>query len=334
MPGKGKKIKSVIDNSKRMARVSYRLKPYRKLAWHAIRKKVPISELLRTQFPFVFSNNTRPIVLGMEFTNRCNLSCLYCKFPTLPKESTGFMGEDVLLTAVQEIKRMGIHRVIVGGGEPTLHPDFEIFSRKLSEAATFLSIVTNGQWEDDDIPRILLEAPYDLVEISLDSGGEEHYEASRQGADYASAISNIEKLYRLRDRMGVRTLINIRLMVRPSQRHLRRREIKRLSRISDAVMPQYILKLRDHDYGEDVFLPKHNLRGKTPRCKRPFNNLIVTFNGDVPLCAPSYNDFVIGNIREQSLEELWNSSIMRQYRYGLRRRLYDIALDCKGCSGT
>lgn len=68
-------------------------------------------------------------------------------------------------------------------------------------------------------------------------------------------------------------------------------------------------------------------------CERPFRSLQIRANGDVVLCcADMYGDVVAGNVREATLEQLWNSAKFVNVRNRLRKRgRRDLPL-CETCS--
>src|SRR5207244_13211882 len=64
-----------------------------------------------------------PICLTWELTYACNLSCVHCL------SSSGRRDPRELTTAecmavIDELQRMGVFYVNIGGGEPTVRPDF------------------------------------------------------------------------------------------------------------------------------------------------------------------------------------------------------------------
>ena len=73
---------------------------------------------------------------------------------------------------------------------------------------------------------------------------------------------------------------------------------------------------------------KHN----RPACNLPWRKMTVTWDGDVVPCCYDYNKkFVLGNIREQSLEEIWNGPMMQALRQEFNSNHVTNAL-CKNCS--
>lgn len=325
------------DNTDRIARVLYRLTPYRRIAWSALRKGVPILDLFRAQFPFLVPDAPIPPMLSIEFTSLCNLKCLYCN-TTMNLRKNGFMSPGTFDNLLLNLRQSGISRLRIQGGESTLHPQFGPMVRELAGTVKYLSITTNGQWIRDSIPYDLLEAPFDLVEVSVDAGGKEAYEASRVNGSYDKLMSNLRRLRQLKEELGAPTLLQIRLMLRPSQREIAQQQAALLAPLVDTVMRQYIVKIKDMDYADDVYRPIHQETNTFPKCSVPFKNFEVKWNGDVPLCGVAASQveskrLILGNINETSIVSLWNGEIMKQYRRGHRTRDTSKMPFCQGCTG-
>ncbi len=69
---------------------------------------------------------------------------------------------------------------------------------------------------------------------------------------------------------------------------------------------------------EEVLEVKRRIqaRGQDPEnfCLVPFTTLITEPNGSIGICRQKGTEFSIGNIRENSLAEIWNGEIARQWR--------------------
>lgn len=62
-------------------------------------------------------------------------------------------------------------------------------------------------------------------------------------------------------------------------------------------------------------------RPGTRRCRAPFRSLVVKPNGEVRFCPDEWiDDYVLGNIRETGLEEIWRSRRARRFRRALLLR--------------
>jgi len=69
------------------------------------------------------------------------------------------------------------------------------------------------------------------------------------------------------------------------------------------------------------------------RCHLPFREVSIYYNGNVPICCMDYKEkFIIGNIHEKNLKEIWDSEKFNAVRkvlyYGLREKIDP----CKRCN--
>ena len=113
--------------------------------------------------------------LRISVTDRCNFRCVYC----MPKEVFGkgyqFLPRDQILS-FEEIERLvrifvalGVEKVRLTGGEPTLRRDLEVLVAKLAAIGDLdLTLTTNGSLLAEKA-RGLKDAGLKRVTVSLDS---------------------------------------------------------------------------------------------------------------------------------------------------------------------
>src|SRR2546427_6157259 len=113
--------------------------------------------------------------LRISVTDRCNFRCVYC----MPKEVFGkgyqFLPRDQILS-FEEIERLvrifvalGVEKVRLTGGEPTLRRDLEVLVAKLAGIGDLdLTLTTNGSLLAEKA-RGLKDAGLKRVTVSLDS---------------------------------------------------------------------------------------------------------------------------------------------------------------------
>lgn len=341
---KGKPLSLFVDEpgqrvatktADRVARALSRRQAYVRLAWHTA-KRVGPAAVLRTQFPFLLPDTAAPPTVNVELTNRCNLRCPYCTSP-LKLRAQGMMSQETLGNLVRQLAECGRPRVrVVGNGEATIHPQFAAFMREISSAARMLTLTTNGQWKHDETAQAMLDAPIHLVEFSVDGMTKERYERSRPGGKFERLLRNLERLRELRGSSS-RTHMNIRVMLRPSERADEPRIAGFWRPYADTVMPQYLIEAGGSD--DDVYAPVR-APNAFPRCTLPFKAIDVHWSGNVPLCT--YSDkqsgwpegMPLGNINERSLVDLWNDPLLRQYRRAHRERDESGMPLCNGCFGS
>jgi MoaA/NifB/PqqE/SkfB family radical SAM enzyme len=324
----------VFDNTKRLARLAYKGRYYVRFARSAV-GRIPVSDMLRSHFPFLLADGLRPASVTVEFTNYCNLRCPYCTSP-LGLRQRGFMSESTFSRLMEQVRNSGIPRIrITGNGESTLHPRFDEMITELGSACGYLQLVTNGQRLKEPTITSILRAPVRMIEISADAADKAGYERSRIGGNFETLLHNLQALQRLRRELRAPTVINIRVMMRPSQQS-DERNIRRFWReYADTVMPQYIVNKSGVD--ADVFRHHQRQFDVYPRCTLPSTTMDILWNGTVPLCNMSSQQtgrpegLRVGNINETPLEDLWRDPIFVQYREGHRRRDPGKTPICKGC---
>jgi [mycofactocin precursor peptide]-tyrosine decarboxylase / 3-amino-5-[(4-hydroxyphenyl)methyl]-4,4-dimethylpyrrolidin-2-one synthase len=134
-----------------------------------------------------------PICLTWELTYACNLSCVHCL------SSSGRRDPRELSTAecqalIDEFERMQVFYVNVGGGEPTVRPDFWELVAYATDHHVGVKFSTNGVAITDEAARRLAGSDYVDVQISLDGATEEVNDRVRGPGAYAMAVRAMERL--------------------------------------------------------------------------------------------------------------------------------------------
>jgi MoaA/NifB/PqqE/SkfB family radical SAM enzyme len=164
------------------------------------------------------------------------------------------MQDSTFNNLINELKRTKVDRICIGGGEATLHPKFTEYVPKLAEVSKVLTIVSNGHWKSDEIPKCLIKSGVDFIEISVESGTKEDFENIRIGSNYELLIKNLTRLREIKKEFKSKSHINIRLMVRPSQKgKIEMQSMKFWRQYCDSIMPQYVMKLGGFETISDVF---------------------------------------------------------------------------------
>jgi hypothetical protein len=124
-----------------------------------------------------------PVSINLDLTTACNYRCTHCiDWDIL--NSRFKHDERVLRDSLTVMARRGLRSVIlIGGGEPTVHPRFADFVALLKELELQVAIVSNGSRGE----RLLAIAPlldeHDWIRLSLDSGSNELFRAMHQPVD-------------------------------------------------------------------------------------------------------------------------------------------------------
>ncbi|MGW7492588.1 mycofactocin radical SAM maturase [Streptomyces sp. NPDC054786] len=134
-----------------------------------------------------------PICLTWELTYGCNLSCVHCL------SSSGRRDPRELTTAectalIDEFERMQVFYVNIGGGEPTIRPDFWDLVDYATGHHVGVKFSTNGVRITPDVAQRLAARDYVDVQISLDGATEAVNDAVRGAGSYRTALRAMENL--------------------------------------------------------------------------------------------------------------------------------------------
>lgn len=116
-----------------------------------------------------------PLSINLDLTSACNFACPHCVDSGIINtgESIDF---SVIRSSLETLTRRGLLSVIlIGGGEPTLHRDFEDVVRLSKQLGLQVGIVTNGTRLDRVAAVAALFEPKDWLRLSIDAGTQETF---------------------------------------------------------------------------------------------------------------------------------------------------------------
>ena len=134
-----------------------------------------------------------PICLTWELTYACNLACLHCLSASGkpdPRELTTRQCTDV----IDELERMQVFYVNIGGGEPTIRPDFWELVDYANAHQVGVKFSTNGVRITPAVADRLAASDYVDVQVSLDGATAEVNDAIRGPNSYDMAIRALENM--------------------------------------------------------------------------------------------------------------------------------------------
>jgi mycofactocin radical SAM maturase len=134
-----------------------------------------------------------PICLTWELTYACNLSCVHC-LSSSGRRDPRELSTAECKTLIDEFERMQVFYVNIGGGEPTVRPDFWELVDYATEHHVGVKFSTNGIKITDAVARKLAASDYVDVQISLDGATEEVNDAVRGPGSYRTALQAMERL--------------------------------------------------------------------------------------------------------------------------------------------
>ena len=282
---------------------------------------------------------TRFKKIYIETTNICNLSCNFC-----PKTSRklGFMGIESFNEIINKIKGYTNHIYLHLMGEPFLNKNLETFLKIAKEADLKVNITTNGTLINRVKDLIIDSKAVRQINISLHS-----FEANDNDIEFNKYINNIidfinESTEKSETICALR-LWNIDTEELKANNNLNSQIINLIQdklnleiNLIEELKEKKRLKLKDKVYlnmAEKFSWPDANLSliSEDVFCHGLRDQIGILLDGTVvPCCLDSEGKIPLGNIFEQSLEEIITSKRARNIYDGFSRRRAVEDL-CKRC---
>ncbi len=121
-----------------------------------------------------------PVSINMDLTSACNFACPHCVDSGIIHKSYS-LDTVTIKKSIDILRKNGLLSVIlIGGGEPTMHRDFEEIATYIKQKGLQLGVATNGS----NLKRLMRVADIfekgDWVRLSLDSANEDTFVASHR----------------------------------------------------------------------------------------------------------------------------------------------------------
>lgn len=280
-----------------------------------------------------------PQLIDVQTKDGCNASCTFCPSgkPFL-KVKHGTMEDWVFRKVVDEASRHTVWRFAPFlMNEPLRDENIHervAYARRKMPWYTQIRLISNGALLTEDVAYNLVHAGLDKLIVSVQSIDREVYEKTMVGLDYDLTMENIVRFVDLKRRLRKRHPDFEVWMVRTKYVEDRLGEHRRFwkglrikfkaRRLNNQANPNLEARMRDLNPTEWRF---------ATHCAIPFWRFWVVWNGDVVVCCADWHRAaVLGNVREQSIEQVWNNKFYEEYRErmlaGETRGL--ICHDCKG----
>lgn len=134
-----------------------------------------------------------PICLTWELTYACNLACVHC-LSSSGRRDPRELSTEQCEAVIDELQRMQVFYVNIGGGEPTMRPDFWHLLQYAVDRQVGVKFSTNGIRIDKEKAEFLASTDYVDVQISLDGATPDVNDYIRGPGSYNTAICALENL--------------------------------------------------------------------------------------------------------------------------------------------
>ncbi len=276
---------------------------------------------------FLFKNaktNTGPLMIGIESTNRCTLQCKMCPRTHEMKRPIGNMDFKIFTKIIDEIKHFTEFVWLQDLGEPLLHPrifDMIYYCRKNNLPC---GISTNSTVLTPDVADKLLVSGIYYILFAFDGATKETYEKIRVGGNYEKVVSNIKGFLEKKQKSGQEIFCAVQCIAMNETK----KEIKEFKKMW-SLPGVNAIRIRQLTYtGTGEFTNKR----KGP-CYWLWYNPHIKWDGNIsPCCQDINSEFVLGNVKNNSVFELWNSKKMESCRQLHIKGEGDKMSICKKCN--
>lgn len=152
------------------------------------------------------NKNERKIVL--ELLDFCNLNCKHCLY-IFRGEERKILSKNKAFSIINNASKKGIQKLVLTGGEPTLHPDFfEIADYAISKIPK-VSICTSGLLSSEKLENRVAKMKFSSFTISVDSHIDSKHDEfrGRKGA-LQKTIRFLKKLKKFGKNISIHTAIH------------------------------------------------------------------------------------------------------------------------------
>jgi radical SAM protein with 4Fe4S-binding SPASM domain len=272
-----------------------------------------------------------PLQIDFELNYSCNFSCEMC---TWSAENTAGRGKKTWFSfeAYQEIIDEGIKNGLKAIrlnyiNEPLIRKDiikFIEYAKKVGILDIYLS--TNGSLLTEKIIRELIKSGLTRLQVSIDATTKETFDKIRQGGNFDAVIKNTLNFIKIRNDLNVELpTLRVNFVKTDLNQHEYSDFIKTWSDKADCIGIQDLVNIMKPS--------KEQITKKKFTCAQPFYHLTVRYDGSVlPCCTFFAGDLRIGNIYENSVEELWKSEPMRALRKTHLEGKYFENPVCRACA--
>jgi mycofactocin radical SAM maturase len=134
-----------------------------------------------------------PICLTWELTYACNLSCVHCLSSSGRRDPRELTTKECK-AVIDELEKMKVFYVNIGGGEPTVRNDFWELVDYATAHRVGVKFSTNGVRLTPDAAQKVARSDYVDVQISLDGATADVNDAVRGPGSYDTALRAMQNL--------------------------------------------------------------------------------------------------------------------------------------------
>lgn len=287
-----------------------------------------------------------PFSINIEVSSICNIKCKYC-IHSLEKEklnrvqNLNVMSMDLFVKIIDQLKKFPkkIKTLCINGvGEPLCNNKFvEMLEyAKKSNVSEKIEFFTNGILLNNDLADRISNANIDRVKISLQGLSTNKYkEVCGKDIEYSKLYNQIKYFATVKGSCELFVkIIDIGLDGDYDK------FIKEYETIADKIYVENTVEMfNEIDYKDIIYRTDIKTKNKyginfiiNKICPLPFYRMYIDVDGDVSFCYTIRNPVERENIKEKSLQDIWNGEKHNKFLIQMLKETKDFNKVCRDCN--
>ena len=290
-----------------------------------------------------------PVSISFEPTTSCNLRCPECPSGLRAfSRPTGMLENDFFKQTIDDIHSHLLYLIFYFQGEPYLNPAFLDMVKYASSKKIYTATSTNAHYLTEENARKTVESGLDRLIISIDGTTQDVYKQYRVGGNLDKVMEGAKNIIKWRKELNSKTpFVFFQFLVVKHNEH----QIEDIKRIAKEIgVDEVRFKTAQvYDYENDpnqlipsidkysrykksadgTYVPKNKLANQ---CWKLWHANVITWDGlVVPCCFDKDAMHQLGNLKNQTMSEVWKNDNYKQFRKELMKSRRNIDI-CSNCS--
>lgn len=287
--------------------------------------------------------------LHIEITSKCNERCVHCYIPHDNKVSE--IEPELFYDVLNQCKNLRLLHLTLSGGEPMLHKSFCDFLKKCKEYDFSVNVLSNLTLLSGDIIKEMKANPLLGVQVSLYSMNHSTHDAITQMKGSFEKTKNAilkliendiplqiscpimkqnkncyDEVIQWAKKYNIHVGDDYGLIARYN--HTTQNLSNRLSinEIKEVINDR---GAHDAKYMEQIEREAEKKKSITDDfvCSVCHSSICIAENGNVYPCA-GWQDYIVGNVKETTINDIWDDSEKVQYLRGIRKHDFPKCIQC------
>lgn len=319
-----------------------------------IKEKIVNKEYTQNDKEYIYNKleelrNKKVYIFNLETTNNCNMRCIMCPRTTAMTRKVKTINDNDFESIIEQVsphtqkdldnflsfidEEYGINELsrsenafyfyvsstcitLHGYGEPLIDPNIQnrvLACTKRNIPSYFSCVPANINVEKI---KVLMENGLTIIKFSIDSLDDiEAQEIRGKKNNFTDAFRKIEELLVLKKENNFKTKIICTMLDLSTNSESIKKQKRFIELFKDKDIFAYVKSLDNRWYNDLDEELQNKSHYDSQYCEFPWSSLTIMSNGNVVPCTQDYDaEMCFGNIKETSLETIWNSDEYKEFR--------------------